>query len=154
MSDQETPQPAKLIDSLHAMGASTLELLRSRVELIAIEWQEEQERGKEILVLTAIGGLLLALSSLLLTFLIVVCFWDTYRLQAIVGVTALYFGGGVWSLLQVKKKLRDRPAPFAASLQEFANDVQLLQRHRADASTPDSSPNVQSPTASGSGVVR
>lgn len=153
MTERETPQPAKLIDSLQTMGASALELLRARVELIAIEWQEEQERGKDILILTAVGGLLLALSLLLLAFLIVVYCWDTYRLQAIFGVTALYFGGGVWSLLQVKKKLRNRPPAFAASLQEFANDAQLLRRHGADPHAKDATGTAHQSAGSGSGVA-
>ena len=127
----ETAARPGFIDALRGLGATALDMLRVRVELISIEWQEERERGKEVLVLGVVGALLLALALLVFTLFVIVLFWDSYRLTAIAAVALLYFGGGVWALLQVQRKLRERPPPFAATLQEFAQDLSFLRREDA-----------------------
>jgi uncharacterized membrane protein YqjE len=123
----DKPHPG-FADAARAFGTSALELLRVRVELLSIEWQEECERGKEVIVLAVVGALLLALALLVLTLFVIVLFWDSWRLTAIAVVALGYLGGGAWALLKVQRMLRNRPKPFEATLQEFAHDLQALRR--------------------------
>lgn len=120
------------IDSLRTLTGSVLDLLHIRVELFAVEWQEEQERGKQLLVLIVAGALLLMLGMLLLTFFIVVLFWDTYRLTAIGVVTLVYFASGAFCLWKVRAKLSNRSAPFSSSLGEFIEDLRQLRGNESD----------------------
>jgi uncharacterized membrane protein YqjE len=129
------PHPG-FADTARALGASALELLRIRLDLLSVEWQEERERGKEVIVLAVAGALLLALGLLVLTLFVIVLFWDSWRLTAIAAVSLAYFGGGGWALLKVQRMLRNRPRPFEATLQEFAHDLQALRDH--DAAPADS----------------
>lgn len=136
MADNENidAHQAGFIESLRAVSASVLDVLRIRVELISIEWQEEQERGKEVLVFAVVAALLLALGLLVLTLFVIVLFWDSYRLPAIAIVALLYIGGGTCSLLSMRKKMRNRPPLFSATLQEFSDDLHALRlRNRDDA---------------------
>jgi len=142
MADNEKvdAHQAGFIESLRAVSATVLDLLRIRVELISIEWQEEQERGKEVLVLAVVAALLLALGLLVLTLFVIVLFWDSYRLPAIAAVALLYIGGGVYSLLSMRQKMRNRPPPFSATLQEFSEDLQTLRSHKHERPHDDSLP--------------
>jgi uncharacterized membrane protein YqjE len=116
-----------LIDSLRALGATFLALARTRAELIAIELQEEKERRKEMLVLGFVAALFLGMGLLLAALLFVVFFWDTHRLLAIGGVTAVYFGIGGWAFFRLHEKVRGSPPPFAATLREFQHDMEALR---------------------------
>ncbi len=129
---QNDPHPG-FVDTARSLGASALELLRIRLELISVEWQEQRERGKEVLVLAVAGGLLLALALLVLTFFVIALFWDTYRLTAIATVALVYACAGAWALHKVQVMLRNRPKPFEATLQEFASDLKLLRHRQGEA---------------------
>lgn len=121
------------IDSVRTLAGSVLDLLHIRVELFAVEWQEEQERGKQLLILVVAGALLLMLGMLLLTFFIVVLFWDSYRLTAIAVVTLVYLFGGALCLWQVRAKLSKRSSPFSSSLGEFIEDLRQLRANESGA---------------------
>lgn len=118
---------AGLTDSLQGAFRSFVGLLRTRAELLVIELAEESERRKEMIVLAVLGALFLALGLLLLAFLVVVVFWDTYRLAAAAGVTVLYLGIAAWAFLRLRTKWRDTSAPFAATLEELTKDMDALQ---------------------------
>ena len=131
------PRDAGFLESVRTLAGSVLDLLHVRIELFSVEWQEEQERGKQLVVLAVAGGMLLALGMLLLTFFIIVLFWDDYRLPAIAVVTALYIGGGVMCLARVRKRLQNRPAPFSGSLREFVEDLKQLRVQDVDSREDD-----------------
>lgn len=135
MTDNENSNShhAGFLESLRAVSATVLDVLRIRVELISLEWHEEQERGKEVIVLAVVAALLLALGLLVLTLFVIVLFWDSYRLPAIGVVALLYVGGGVFSLMAMRKKMHDRQPIFSATLKEFADDLHALKAHHPEA---------------------
>jgi uncharacterized membrane protein YqjE len=116
-----------LMASVHGLTRGLLELIRTRAELLAIELEEEKERRKEMLILAVLGALFLALGVQLVAFLVVVVFWDTYRIQAIAGVTVLYLGIAAWAFLRIRNIWSHSPAPFAATLQELGKDMDAMQ---------------------------
>ncbi len=128
----QTPEsgsaPPSVMESIRALAGSVLALVHARAELLVLEFQEEKERHKNLLVLAAVAGLFLALGLQLLAFVVVVVFWDTYRVPAIVGVTGLYLGIGVWAVLTLRRRWRAAAKPFSASLQELGKDIEALGR--------------------------
>lgn len=129
-SDQAPVSAAGFMDSVRGLGDSLLSLIRTRAELLAIELAEEKERRKEMLILAVLGALFLALGLQLIAFVVVVAFWDSYRLAAIVGVMCLYLGIAAWAFFRLRYKWANSPAPFAATLEELGKDMDALQeRH-------------------------
>jgi len=116
-----------LVDSAHGLFRGLVRLLRTRAELLAIELAEEKERRKEMVVLAVVGALFFALGIQLLAFLIVVVFWDTYRIAAITIVTVVYLGVAAWAFLRLKYKWSDGTPAFAATLEELGKDMDALQ---------------------------
>ncbi len=116
--------------SLRALGATLLELVGSRIELAVVELREEGERRKGMLALVLVGALFLALGLLLAAAFVVVLFWDEHRLLALGGVTLLYLGIAATAFARLRRKARESPPPFAATLAELERDRQMLQgRH-------------------------
>jgi uncharacterized membrane protein YqjE len=116
------------VDSLRALGISMLELMRTRIELAVLEFREEAERRKEMALLAMAAGVFLALGVLLLGLFVVFVFWDDHRLIATAGVTAAYFGSGMYALARLKDRARNAPPPFEATLAELARDVEALRK--------------------------
>src|SRR5450755_1271968 len=103
-------------------------LLRSRLELATVEFEEERERATELLVLV-LSGVLLALFALLFASIFVIAyFWDAYRLWAIAGVTLFYVALAIVTFMRLQQRRRDKPQAFAAPLAELGHDVSSLRR--------------------------
>ncbi|MFO1312546.1 MAG: phage holin family protein [Burkholderiales bacterium] len=126
--DRPPPQGETLRGALAKFAEAMLGLVRTRIELAALEYTEERDRvGRQLaLLLIGLGCLLFCL--FFGAFAVIAYYWDTYRLQAILGVAA-FFGviGGVllWRRAEVS---RMSPAPFAASVGELEKDRAALAR--------------------------
>jgi uncharacterized membrane protein YqjE len=117
----------KPLESVQALAASVLALVRTRIELAVVELREETERRKQMAVLAMVAGVFLALAALLFACSIVVVFWDTHRVAAAVGVTAAYLAIGVGALATLRRRRDELPPPFEATLAELAQDVEALR---------------------------
>jgi len=97
------------------------------LDLLSTEWQEECLRLEQMLILTAATVLCLTVGALLGTLFVVVAFWDTdYRLAVLGGFAVLYLASGVIVGLVMRRKSRQKPKLFSASLGELAKDYQHL----------------------------
>ena len=125
MTDNDRTTPPR--PSLRRLAGALLEIVQSRIELIGIELTEEKERlmGVAFLGLAAMLFGVLALVSL--TALVIVIFWDTYRLQAMTGIFAVYLVLAGWCAVRARNILRDAPMPFEATLAEFEKDRDALR---------------------------
>ena len=113
--------------SLRALAATSLGIVKTRLELVAIELAEEKTRLMGLLILALAGLLCLAIGLLMFSFLIVVAFWDTeHRLLSIVLVGLVYLLLGIGMLLAVRKKASDAPIAFEGTLAELERDRELL----------------------------
>lgn len=121
-NDRTTPPP-----SLRHLADALLGIFQSRLELIGIELTEEKERlvGVAFLGLAAMLFGVLALVSL--TALMIVVFWDTYRLPAISGIVIVYCLLAGWCATRARDILREAPIPFEATLTEFEKDRNALR---------------------------
>ncbi|MBM3378347.1 MAG: hypothetical protein FJY39_01185 [Betaproteobacteria bacterium] len=115
-----------LRQSLLQLGASAALVLRQRLEMFALDLEEEILR----IVLVVLGGLLaLMLAFLALVFAgfaVVVVYWDVARVQAIVGVFSVFALGCMIVLLQLRSLWRKRAPFLQATLAELRKDLDLL----------------------------
>lgn len=116
--------------SLRSLGENLVALLHTRIELATVELREEGERRKEMAVLAAVAAVFLAMGALLFALFVVILFWDTHRILAAGGMTALYAGIGLFAVIRLKQSVRESPPPFEATLAEFAKDVEALKGAR------------------------
>ena len=114
-------------ESLQALAASMLALVRTRLELAVVEFREERERRKQMALLGIVAGVFFALAALLFALFIVVLFWDSHRVAAAAGVTVAYLAIGLGALASLRRRIREAPAPFEASLAELGRDVEALR---------------------------
>lgn len=121
----EAPPAPGLLESLKLYLLGWVDLLKTRVEILSTELEEEKERLKQI-VLLAVGALVfLGFGMLALTTFAVVLLWE-YRLWVLGMFAVLYFGCGLLCAWVAKKQLRTKPKLFSTTLAELAKDHQHL----------------------------
>lgn len=123
---QPAPPGGGLRAALARTAAAAIELLRTRVELAAIELAEQGERAKMSILLLVIAATFFAFAVLCASALVVLIFWDTYRIAAIAAVTAVHVVIGVAALLRLRSIRRDASPPFHATLAELERDRRWL----------------------------
>lgn len=118
------------LDSVRALAASFMALVRTRAELAVLELREEAERRKAMAMHAAVAGVFLALAALLFAIFVIVLFWETHRIAAAGAMTVIYFAIGWAAFLRLRRAQREAPPPFEATLAELTQDMEALRgRH-------------------------
>lgn len=112
--------------AISRIGATLVAMVHTRLELAAVEVQEEAQRLAGYLVSLLLAVFLLSSAILFAALFVVVLFWDSYRLLAVGGMTLLLAGGGVLLLARVKAGFQNRPPLLSATLAELRKDVDAL----------------------------
>ena len=115
-----------ILHSLRNLAATLVALLQDRLELLVTEIEEERIRLLQILFWAAAALLFFAVGALLVTFLVVVLFWDSYRITAIVVLAGVFFALGIGMAIGVRNRMQARSRLFSTSLDELAKDKDQL----------------------------
>ncbi|MEP6943993.1 MAG: phage holin family protein [Betaproteobacteria bacterium] len=123
------PRAAGVSDSLFRLGGTVVAMLRTRLELATVEFEEERERATELLLLVVCSVLLGLFALLFASLFVIAWYWDSaYRMWAIGGVTLFYVALAAVIVLRLQQRRRDKPTAFAATLSELGHDVSALRR--------------------------
>lgn len=121
----ESPSPGQS-PSLTRLAAAFLGLLHGHVELFGSELQEEKSRSLRLLLLAGLALLFGLLLLLGLSVLILILFWDSYRLQAILGLCLFHGLATLYCAMRLYHALDEEVSPFSATLEELARDRERL----------------------------
>ncbi|MEQ1658217.1 MAG: phage holin family protein [Hylemonella sp.] len=111
-----------LFASLRQLLGTAVATVQVRLALLSNEIEQEKLRLFDGLLWAGLALMLLALGILLLAAFIVVLFWDSYRLQALVGLALLLLGAGAWLLSLARERLRSPGGLFSTSVSELGRD--------------------------------
>jgi len=117
------------------IGANLLAMLRTRLELAAIELQEETHRLFGYLAWGVAAAFFGVVAVLLAILFVLVLFWDTHRLLAVGGMTLLFALGSVLAFFKVRGDLTSRPPLMAATLAELRKDAHAVKGEPIDEHT-------------------
>ena len=125
--DPSESRPGGLFASVRRLGDSVLSLLHVRLELVAVELQEEKLRLFDLLLRVAAFVVLGVMALLSATAFIVVVFWRFSPVLTLGAITALYLIAAlaIWS--DLKKRISAAPLPFTDTLAELKKDAECFQ---------------------------
>ena len=103
-------------------------LLRTRLELVAVEYTEERDRIVRQLALLLVGLVCLLFALFFASFAVIAYYWDTHRIAAILGVTGFFVVIGAGLLWRRAEVSSTSPVPFAASVAELEKDRAAIAR--------------------------
>jgi uncharacterized membrane protein YqjE len=119
-----------LAQSLARLGASALQTARQRLELAALDVEEELLRIGGLLAGVLVTALMLALALASAAATFVIYFWDGARLAATLGVTGFFALAGALMAWRLARALRDKPRFLAATLAELERDCEPIGNAR------------------------
>lgn len=116
-----------ILSSVRTLADNLLATVHDRVELIALELQEEKNRLIQIFIWisAAIFSGMLALTFASIT--IVYFFWENARVAALAGLALFYTAALVALVFGFKRFIKRQPKPFAATLQELKSDRSCIR---------------------------
>ncbi len=120
-------QSAGLLESLKRLVSTLASIVSTRLELLAIELQEERLHLTQLYFLSLSALFCFGMGVMLLTVFVTVLFWDDHRLAVLGGLCILFFALGVLLTLFLRNKAHNRPKLFSASLAELAKDREQLE---------------------------
>ncbi len=118
-----------LLRSAVQLFGSVMTAAQTRAELLTTEVEEEIQRVARLLLLGFAALLAGILGVLVAGFVIVIVFWDTYRVAAALAVCGVFLIAAAVCGLAVRRELRARPRLLDATRAELAKDVARLRGH-------------------------
>jgi uncharacterized membrane protein YqjE len=121
------PRPPGLVDSLSRLGRTALGVLRTRLEILGTELEEERIRFARLALAVAAIAFCLQMAVLLFVAFLVVLLWESHRLATLGAAAAAFLIAGVVGMLVLKRRLARRPKMFASSLGELMKDEERVK---------------------------
>ena len=115
-----------LFGSLRRLSRTLVGMVRTRLDLVATEVEEQALHLTHMLVLAMVAVFCLVLALLLLIALVVVVFWDTHRLLALGGLAAFFAVAGIVLGAMLKKLAGERPRFLSSTIAELDKDRRAL----------------------------
>ena len=119
------PAPVGVLASLRRLMETSLAILHNRLELAAVEFQEEKSRLAAIFLWAAILVFFGIMSVVALMVMTIFLFWEN-RLAVAIGFSILFVVGAVAAYLALHGKLKKPPIPFAETIDQLRKDRQWL----------------------------
>jgi len=117
----EAPKP-----SLKKLGGAFVGLLQGHLELVGIEVQEEKARTFRLFLLAGVSLILGLLILVGLSAAIVIVFWETHRIAAILTLCAIYAVVMIICVSRAASLAKQCAAPFQATLEELERNRERL----------------------------
>jgi uncharacterized membrane protein YqjE len=142
------PSSAGPAERLLQLGGRLLAILleggHTRAELFSLELALERGRLLRLLLLVATLIATGVLGSIFLSSLIIIYFWDSYRLLAASAVAAFYILAALVAGLALLRQLRLARQPFAQSVATLRRDLDTLRDNlqQTPAHDPDSADDI------------
>ena len=124
MSEASQTRPGILL-SLKRIVDTLLATAQNRVELFAVELQEEKCRVVEAMLCAAAFAAFGMMALTLVTFTVVILFWENGRLVALAGLSVLCLVGTALAWRALQSRMRSRSA-FAGTVDELKKDRTCL----------------------------
>lgn len=115
-----------IAQSLHRLATSALGMVHTRAALALVEVEEEALRYFTYLMMSLLAAFCVFMAFLLTVVLIVAIFWDSYRIESLLGLIAFFLllcGGLAW---KVRSRYRTKPRLLKHTLAELHRDADVL----------------------------
>lgn len=117
-----------LMRSVRQMFGTLLEMVQTRIELIANEVEEEREHLRLLVLYGLLAVLFLAIGLMMVTLFLVLLFWDEHRLTVVGVFAGFYLFLGLTGLLLVRRQQQRRSRFLSATVAELQMDRDQLGR--------------------------
>lgn len=116
-----------IIESVGRLGASFLAMTQTRLELAAVELEEEWQRVLGYLLLGLLSLLLFGIALLLVAVVVILAFWESYRIPAAIAMAVLFAMAGAGCFASLKSNIAAKPRLLGATIGELNKDINCMR---------------------------
>jgi uncharacterized membrane protein YqjE len=116
-----------IMETVGRIGGTLLAMVETRLELAALEVEEESQRLLGYFALALLSLILLGIAMVLVSLTIILVFWDSYRLHAALVLAALFGMAGTMVGMKLRTAFRTRPRMLASTVAELNKDVNFFR---------------------------
>lgn len=117
-----------LRQSVSALAASLMSIVRTRLELFALEASEQKSNVIQLIVWAFVALLFVTLAVLVFSIAVALYFWPSdYRYTALFVLALVYAVLALICFLLVRRALAQVSNPFSATLDELQRDIALVE---------------------------
>lgn len=116
-----------IAESAARLAATLLAIVQTRVELVATEVEEESLRYFSYLMMAMAAMFCAGVAILLGTMLIVVLYWESNRIGALLTLTLVFAVAAAMIGLRVRSRYRGKPKLLMHTMTELSRDTEMLQ---------------------------
>ena len=109
------------------IAATLVAIVQTRLELAAVEMQEESRRLLGLLVMSLLAVFLLGVAIVLVALFVIILFWDSHRIAAVLGLIVVFGGGAAIIAMKVLAAFKAHPGIMAATAAELRKDAEYLK---------------------------
>src|SRR3954468_20083709 len=102
-------RPLGVWEAIRTTLATTAKVIRTRLEIISCELEEQREWMQNLMLLAITGLFCVSMGLVMLTLFVVALFWESHPVAVIGAFAALYLVVGAWAVLTFRGKLHTRP---------------------------------------------
>lgn len=113
---------------LQAIVGNLMAIARSRLELAAVELQEEKHRLIQMLIWASAAIFSGFMAFILVNITVVYLFWETARLTVLIVLTLFYTGMLAAIALGFRHYIRRQSLPFSETIEEFQKDRECFRK--------------------------
>ena len=121
-----------IMETVGRIGGTLLAMVETRLELAALEIEEETQRLIGYFMLALLSLILFGIAMVLVSLAIILVFWETYRLQAALGLAALFGIAATVIGMKLKTAFATRPRMLASTVAELNKDVHFFRNAGRD----------------------
>ena len=116
-----------LLASVRRLLSTLISIASTRLELLVNELHEERLHLEQMLLFFFSALFCFGMSIVLLSFFVVVLFWDQHRLAALGGLGITFLVAGVFLAQRLRSMAGKKSRLFSVSLGELASDRKQLE---------------------------
>lgn len=126
---EEHDSSGGLFTSIRTWWTSLVGLLETRIELFAIEWQEEKLRTITMVIWAAVGAAFGIAALLVAVATLALFLWRTTGYAGLLVLAAALAAVSLFIFVRLRRRMERGPAPFAATVEELRKDAECLRRN-------------------------
>ena len=116
-----------IIDSVTQLAATVIATAHTRLQLLAVELEEESLRYFSYLMLALAAMACIGIAVLLAVLLIVALYWDTQRIPVLVGLIVFFTAASGLIAYGIRRSYQRKSRLLAYTLAEMAKDLEALK---------------------------
>jgi uncharacterized membrane protein YqjE len=115
-----------VMDSIRTTLSTAAKLVRTRLEILSTELEEQREWMQHLVLLAVAGLFFVSMGLVMLTLFVVALFWESHPVAVMGAFAGVYLGVGIWAMLTFRNKIKVRPKLFQTTTEELAKDEAQL----------------------------